>query len=165
MPLPGSSLYCCYSSRAQMGRIVHLARHHEHVAAGRRSEPDPVRCNAMAAAPCSKAAAGPYPKDIDPAPHAGAALGTKRRVAIAETKKKPLFLGAFQEFWRREWDRIGLDPTHSNRCRKPVWQVSFRCFLDHSRSQGPASTTFQAATPAKVLQPLTPESTDFHFCE
>lgn len=36
--------------------------------------------------------------------------------------------------WRREWDRITIDLTNSIRCRKPLWQVSLGCFLDHSQS-------------------------------
>lgn len=37
--------------------------------------------------------------------------------------------------WRRDWNRITLDPTHSNRCIGHDRQVFCRCVLDHS---GPA---------------------------
>lgn len=83
------------------------------------------------------------------------------RVATAVETKKPTFLGAFCKDWRREWDRITFDPSPSHLCRKPARQVSFQCFLDHSRIRGPAAT---ARSPL-VGSGKPPGGPSIHFCE
>ena len=71
-----------------------------------------------------------------------------RRARGTRVASAPFSLGQIRKtpvrgvlcIWPREWDRITSDLTNSICCRKPLRQVSFGCFLDHSRSRRAPST-------------------------